>query len=93
MMASVIGISILFMVCRAPMLWNTQRQLLMTYSFTLLQNAQESSIRAVFNYEYYIVNFVVTINNSVNFNMYILSGSTWRKGFAKYVVSSICKRK
>ena len=93
MMASVIGISIFFMLCGAPMLWNTLRQLLMKYSFTLLQDAQESGIGAVFNYEYYIVNFVVTINNSVNFYMYLLSGSTWRKGFVKYIFSSICRRK
>ena len=93
MMASTLGISIFFTVCGAPMLWNTLRQLLMRYSFKLLQEAQESGIGAVFNYEYYIVNYVITINNSVNFYMYLLSGSTWRKGFIKYVLSSIRKRK
>ena len=92
-MASVIGISLFFMVCVIPMLWNTLRQLLMKYSFTLLRNAQESGSGAVFNYEHYIVNFVITINNSVNFYLYLLSGSTWRKGFVKYVASIILKKK
>ena len=92
MIASTIGISIFFMVCGAPVLWNTLRQLFMRYSYTLLQNAKESGVGAVFNYEYYIVNFVLTINNSVNFFLYLMSGSTWRDGFIKYVISTIRRR-
>ena len=88
MMASVTGISVFFMICGVPMVWNSLRQLLMSYTFAVLQNTQSSGTGVVFNYEYYIVNFMLTLNNCVNFYMYLFSGSTWRKGFFEY-----CKMK
>ena len=89
-MASVVGISLLFMVCGVPILWNKFRQLLMKYSYHVVQMTQKSGTGTIFNYEYYIVNFVLTFNNCVNFYVYMLCGSTWRKGFVKYIKGKLC---
>ena len=92
-MASVIGVSVLFMVCGTPMLWNQLRQLTMKYSYSVMQDTQESGSGAVFNYEWYIVNFVLTFNNCINFYVYLLSGSTWRRDFCSFVAQFMRKIK
>ena len=68
----------MFLCCCTPMLWNSMRQLLMKYDV----NASKSAgARVVYNFEYYIVNFVLAFNNCINFYVYMMSGSSWRRAF------------
>ena len=90
-MASVISISVFFMVCGVPMLWNSLRQLQMNYNLGDLQSTHSGGAGVVFNYEFYIVNFVLSLNNCVNFFVYLLSGSTWRQLFFAYIKDRLCK--
>ena len=90
-MASVISISFFFMVCGVPMLWNSLRQLLMSYNLGDLQSTQYGGAGVVFNYEFYIVNFVLSLNNCVNFFVYLLSGSSWRKLFFGHIKNRLCE--
>ena len=89
---SVIGISLVFMVCGTPMLWNKMRQLAMSYSYQLLLDAQESGAGEIYNYEYYIVNFVLSFNNCINFIVYLMTGSTWRKQFLQFIRDTLSRR-
>ena len=89
LLGSVIGISLIFMVCGTPMLWNKMRQLAMNYSYQLLLDAQQSGAGEIYNYEYYIVNFAISFNNCINFIVYLMTGSTWRKKFFKFIKDTV----
>ena len=78
---SVVGVSVSFICLCSPFVWNVLRQLSMKYNSKVVNDARRSGSGEVFNYEYHIVVFILSINNCINFYIYLLSSSTWRKIF------------
>ena len=82
----VFGISVSFICLSAPFVWNVLRQLSMNYSSRIILQAKDSGAGVIFNYEYHIVVFILSINNCVNFYIYVLCGKSWRKKFKRFLL-------
>ena len=93
LLISVVSISVSFLCLSSPFVWNTFRQLTMNYNPKLVTEARNSAMGALFNYEHHIVLFILSINNCINFYIYLLSGSTWRTIFLDYLRSVFCRCK
>ena len=89
LITSVVGISASFVILCSPYVWNVFRQLFMNYNVRVMLQARDSGAGEFFNYEYHIAIFILSLNNSVNFFVYILSGTTWRKLFIKSIKAKL----
>ena len=91
MVISVVAISVSFICFSAPLVWNVLRQLFYLNNVNAIIQARESGAGALFNYEHHLVIFVLSINNCINFYVYLISGSTWRKIFYSDMKCAILK--
>ena len=62
----------------------------MQYDVNALLSAQKTGAGVLYNYEYHIVNYVLAFNNCINFYLYFISGSSWRRAFIVYVKEKMC---
>ena len=82
---TLLTVSTLFLVLSTPHVWNSLRQLYSKYRFSDLREGLERGTGAFFNMESYWASFILYINNSINFYVYILVGNTLREEFMKRV--------
>ena len=62
----------------------------MKYDAEMVTEARDSGAGALFNYERHIALFVLSVNNCINFYIYLMSGSTWRAIFVSYLREMCC---
>ena len=74
-------VSSAFLTLSAHHVWNSLRQLYSVYNFKNIHQGLVHGTGPFFNMESFVASFVLYINNTINFYIYILSGKTLREEF------------